>query len=64
VDRHRRILALEAHPRSLAALFGWVLSHVVVLLENLMGAVIGDRETLSNAEDVRDDDCASAEALA
>ena len=64
VDRHRRILALEAHPRSLAALFDWVLSHMVVLLENRMNAVIGERETVSNAEDVRDDDCASASALA
>ena len=64
MDRHRRMLALEKNPQPLAALFGRILGYVVVLLKNLMDAVIGDREAVSDAEDVSNDDCASAEALA
>src|SRR5699024_3142020 len=41
VDCNRRILALETNPRPLAALLGWILAHVVVLLENFMDAVVG-----------------------
>ncbi|EMA48518.1 hypothetical protein C450_19636 [Halococcus salifodinae DSM 8989] len=37
---------------------------MVVLLENFVDAVIGKRETVSDTEDVRDDDRASASALA
>ncbi|ADJ16907.1 hypothetical protein HacjB3_17823 (plasmid) [Halalkalicoccus jeotgali B3] len=57
------MLAFEAHPRPLAALLGRILGHVVVLLKDLVNALVGDRETVSDAEYVHDDDCASAEAL-
>ena len=64
MDRHRRMLAFEAHPRPFAALLGWILAHLIVLLKNFMDAVIGDREFVSDPEYVCDDDCASTEALA
>jgi len=64
VDAHAEIFALEPHPRSLAALLGWILDHVVMHLKNLVDAVVGDREAVPDTEDVRDDDRASAEALA
>jgi hypothetical protein len=42
----------------------WIFGHVVVLLENLVDAIVGDRKTVSDAKYMSDDDCASAEALA
>ena len=37
---------------------------MVMVLKNLMDAVVGDREVVSDAEHVGDGDCASASALA
>jgi hypothetical protein len=44
MDRHERELSLPAHPRPLAALFLRVLGHAIVLLEDLVDAVVVDRE--------------------
>jgi hypothetical protein len=64
VDGDAGILPLEANPRPSAALFVWILGHVFVLLKDRMDAVGGDREAISNTENVSDGLCTTAEALA
>ena len=64
MDGDTGILPFEPDPRPFAALFVWIFGHVFVLLKNRMDAVGGDRETISNTEDVSNGLCTSAEALA
>ncbi|EMA41376.1 hypothetical protein C448_11996 [Halococcus morrhuae DSM 1307] len=64
MDGDASILPFKPDPRPFAALFGWIFGHVFVLLKDRMDTVGGDRETISNTEDVSNGLCTSAEALA
>ena len=64
VDGDAGVLPYEPDPRPFAALFVWIFGHVFVLLKDRMDAVGGDREIISNTEDVSNGLCTSSEALA
>jgi hypothetical protein len=64
VDGDASILPLEPNPRASAPLFVWTLSHVFVLQKDRMDAVGGNREAISNPENMSNGLCTSAKALA
>jgi len=64
VDGDAGILPFEPDSQPFAALFVRIFGHVFVLLKDRMDAVGGDREIISNTEDVSNGLYTSAEALA
>jgi hypothetical protein len=64
VDCDASVCPLKPNPRTFATLLGGILGHVFVLLKNLVNAVVGDTDVVSDSQDVSDGHCTSASALA